>query len=177
VAASFRLSDDGAVPLTPTTISITLVPPDADDARKVLREYWSHIVSRYYSREATGSEIDSAMADEPSGDLTHPHGLFWVATNGAAVVGCVGLRLLPDGVGEVTRVFVGDTARRQGIGSRLLTVLEDVARARGLSTLRLDTRHDLVEARQLYAKQGYAEVPAFNNSPYAGHWFAKSLTN
>ncbi|MFD0597980.1 hypothetical protein ACFQZ4_41665 [Catellatospora coxensis] len=43
------------------------------------------------------------------------------------------------------------------------------------SLLRLDTRDDLVEARALYARCGFAEVPAFNDAPYAHHWFAKPI--
>jgi ribosomal protein S18 acetylase RimI-like enzyme len=162
---------------TPTTISITLVHPDADISRQALRAYFIDIVSRYYGRQATGVEIDAAMAENSSGDLKPPDGLFWVATNGAAIVGCVGLRLLPDGVGEVTRVFVAGTARRQGVGSQLLHELEEAARSRGMSRLQLDTRHDLVEARRLYVKHGYVEVSPFNDSPYAEHWFEKRIHN
>jgi len=44
-----------------------------------------------------------------------------------------------------------------------------------VSILRLDTRHDLVEARSLYAAHGYREVPAFNDAPYAEHWFTKAV--
>jgi N-acetylglutamate synthase-like GNAT family acetyltransferase len=142
----------------------------------VLRDYFNDIVSRYYGRQATEVEIDLAMAEEPSDDLERPHGLFWVATRDAAVVGCAGLRLLPAGLGEVKRVFVADNARRRGVGSRLLKEVENAARTHGLSRLQLDTRHDLVEARQLYAKHGYREVPALNDNPYAEHWFTKILT-
>jgi hypothetical protein len=55
----------------------------------------------------------------------------------------------------------------------------DVATAaeeHGLHTVRLDTRDDLVEARRLYARLGYREVDAFNDGPYAEHWFRKDLT-
>jgi N-acetylglutamate synthase-like GNAT family acetyltransferase len=142
----------------------------------VLRDYYSDIVSRYYGRQATDVEIDSAMAEEPSDDLQLPHGLFWVATKDAAVVGCAGLRLLPAGLGEVKRVFVAGNARRRGVGSRLLKEVENAARTLGLCRLQLDTRHDLAEARQLYAKHGYREGPAFNDNPYAEHWFTKILT-
>lgn len=45
----------------------------------------------------------------------------------------------------------------------------------GLTTARLDTRKDLVEARRLYARNGYVEIPAYNSSPYADHWFEKRL--
>ena len=28
----------------------------------------------------------------------------------------------------------------------------------------------------MYARDGYREIPAYNDSKYAGHWFEKSLT-
>jgi len=90
-------------------------------------------------------------------------------------VGCAGLRFLPGAVGEVTKVFVAARARRRGLGTRLMADLERCARAHDVTTLRLDTRYDLVEARRLYARLGYEEVPAFNNSPYSEHWFRKTL--
>jgi GNAT superfamily N-acetyltransferase len=161
---------------TQPTVSIKLVPPDAADAREALRAYFTDIVGRYHGRSATELEIDSVLVDHTSDDLKVPSGLFWVAFNGAAVVGCAGLRLLPAGVGEVARVFVADAARRQGIGARLLDEVEAAARTHCVSRLRLDTRHDLVEARMLYLKHRYVEVPAFNDSPYADHWFVKTLT-
>ncbi|WP_031090129.1 GNAT family N-acetyltransferase [Streptomyces sp. NRRL WC-3549] len=65
--------------------------------------------------------------------------------------------------------------RSTGGGGLLLAAVEREARALGVTRIRLDTRHDLVEARALYARHGYAEVPAFNQGPYAEHWFAKEL--
>jgi hypothetical protein len=53
--------------------------------------------------------------------------------------------------------------------------VECLAPEHDLSTLRLDTRRDLAEERRLYAWLGYQEVPAFNDNPYADHWFAKTL--
>ncbi|WP_246016740.1 GNAT family N-acetyltransferase [Micromonospora pisi] len=160
---------------TPNNILITVVRPDGEVARTILRAYYDDIVGRYHGRPATTAEVDAVLVDEPSDDLTPPYGLFLVATDGVRAVGCAGLRLLPDGLGEVTRVFVAESARRRGVASRLLTELERAARVNGRSRLRLDTRHDLVEARRLYARHGYVEVERFNDSPYAAHWFAKSL--
>jgi hypothetical protein len=40
----------------------------------------------------------------------------------------------------------------------------------------LDTRLDLVEARSLYVRHGYAEIPAYNQGPYAEIWYGKDLT-
>jgi ribosomal protein S18 acetylase RimI-like enzyme len=57
----------------------------------------------------------------------------------------------------------------------LVDELEAIATNHGLDRMRLDTRDDLVEARRLYARQGFREVAAFNEEPYADHWFEKKL--
>lgn len=156
---------------------IEVAAPDDDAARWVLRAYFGEVASRYYGRPATGDEVAAAMREEPSDDLALPRGLFLVAREEGAVLGCAGLRLLPGRIGEVTRLFVVPAARRRGLGVRLLDGLEDHARRHGVTTLRLDTRRDLTEARRLYARHGYREVPPFSHGPYADHWFAKAVGN
>src|ERR1035437_6202666 len=113
----------------PGTMSIA--SPDADDGRRALRAYFADLVSRYHERPATDEEIDAALAEEPSDDLTLPHGLFLLAYGEQGLIGCGGLRLLPAGIGEVTRLFVMPGARRQGLGALLLGELEGAARAPG----------------------------------------------
>jgi len=99
------------------------MPPASAAARQVLRAYFAEVASRYYGRPATDEEVAAAMREEPSDDLTPPGGLLLVAVQDGAVLGCAGLRLLPGGIGEVTRVFVMPAARRRGLGSRLLDEL------------------------------------------------------
>ena len=147
----------------------------------LLREYYTDIVHRYYQahhgRDASRAEIDEALAAEPSGHLAPPGGEFLVARYDGVVAGCAGVHLLAPGTAELARVFVRPPARRPGGARRLVTAAErTAARTLGASLLRLDTRHDLVEARALYTGMGYAEIPAYNNSPYAAHWFEKPLT-
>ena len=48
-------------------------------------------------------------------------------------------------------------------------------RRAGATVVRLETNRDLTEAIALYRSAGYAEVPAFNDEPYAHHWFEKQL--
>ncbi|QFZ24584.1 GNAT family N-acetyltransferase [Saccharothrix syringae] len=156
-------------------MSIRVVPPTSAPAAAVLRDYYTDIVSRYWGRPVTEAELDRVLAEERSDDLVPPTGLLLVAFDDAGPVGCAGLRLLTAGLGEVTRVYVAGRARRRGLGGRLLREVESAALASGRTALRLDTRADLVEARRLYAGHGYREVPAFNDSPYAQHWFAKDL--
>jgi ribosomal protein S18 acetylase RimI-like enzyme len=57
----------------------------------------------------------------------------------------------------------------------LLGELEGHAAASGAHTIRLETNKSLVEAIGLYRSAGYREVDAFNDEPYAHHWFEKRL--
>jgi ribosomal protein S18 acetylase RimI-like enzyme len=66
-------------------------------------------------------------------------------------------------------------ARGIGLGRRLLPELEAHARAAGVEILHLETNESLVEAIALYRRSGFNEVPAFNDEPYAEHWFEKRL--
>jgi GNAT superfamily N-acetyltransferase len=156
--------------------TVTPVPVAHPDAIAVLRQYFMEMASRYYGRPATAHEVDAALAEEPSDDLDAPTGLFLLARRQHTIVGCAGLRRLNPQIAELTRVFVHPGARRRGGGSRLLAAAEQAARDRGATTIRLDTRHDLVEARNLYARHGYVEIPPYNDSRYADHWFEKHLT-
>ena len=49
------------------------------------------------------------------------------------------------------------------------------ARQRGARAVRLETNRTLTEAIGLYRSAGYREVDAFNDEPYAHHWFEKQL--
>ena len=72
-------------------------------------------------------------------------------------------------------MWVAPQARGLGLGRRLLQELERHAREAGVATLRLETNRTLVEAIALYRRAGYREVDAFNDEPYAHHWFEKRL--
>jgi ribosomal protein S18 acetylase RimI-like enzyme len=155
--------------------AITVVSPAAGEARQILRAYFGDVAARYYGRQATEDEVAAAMRDDPSDDLELPGGLLVVARGQGSVLGCAGLRLLPGRIAEVTRVFVVPSARRRGLGSRLLDCLEDHARQHQVGLLRLDTRSDLIEARRLYARHGYRQAPPFSRGPYADYWYEKAL--
>jgi GNAT superfamily N-acetyltransferase len=169
------VDETDGVDSSPEPVLIEVVAPDASAASQILRSYIDDVASRYYGRQATDEEIDASLREDPSSDLAPPSGVFLVARQRGAVLGCAGMRLLPERVGEVKRLFVAPAARGRGLGARLMGELESIARGHGLSVLRLDTRHDLVESRRLYATLGYEEVPAFNDGRYAEHWLAKPL--
>jgi GNAT superfamily N-acetyltransferase len=159
----------------PADVGITEVLPDSAEGQAVLTAYFRDIMRRTSGREPTAGEVDAVMREDPSGYLRPPGGLFFVARRGGAVVGCIALRLLPDGIGEVMRVYVTPVARGQGVGGLLMTAIEDEARERALTRLRLDTRTELTEARRLYARHGYLPAAPFNDGRWSDLWFEKPL--
>ena len=72
-------------------------------------------------------------------------------------------------------MWIEPVARGIGLGRRLLEELERHAREAGVAVLRLETNRALREAIALYERSGYVEVAAFNDEPYADHWFEKRL--
>ncbi|WP_377271385.1 GNAT family N-acetyltransferase [Peterkaempfera sp. SMS 1(5)a] len=159
----------------PPDWTVTPAPAGGAEAADLLRRYYTDIVGRYYGREAQPHEVDEVLRQEPSRDLDPPTGVFLVGRFRTLTAGCVGVRLLTPEIAELTRLWIAPVARGTGGGPALLAAAEQAAVRMGRRTMRLDTRRDLVEARALYARHGYAEIPAYNRSPYADHWFEKAL--
>jgi len=83
-----------------------------------------------------------------------------------APVGCVAIKDLGAGVGEVKRLYVAPSARRRGVAEALCAALEDVARNEfGYTALVLDTLDRLPGALALYAKLGFSFCDAYNDNP------------
>ncbi|HKV12980.1 MAG TPA: GNAT family N-acetyltransferase, partial [Thermoanaerobaculia bacterium] len=110
-----------------------------------------------------------------SGDLRPPHGTFLVARLDGRPVGCGAVKPVEPGVGSIKRMWVSPELRGAGVGRRLLLALEKEAAGLGMELLRLETNRSLHEAQALYRRNGYREVPAFNDEPYAHHWFEKRI--
>ncbi|KAA6222799.1 MarR family transcriptional regulator [Streptomyces albofaciens JCM 4342] len=156
--------------LTATTVTLDAVDPAHPDARHCLTAYAAEM------RECFETGFDPARSLLPdAGELRPPNGLFLVARLHGAPVGCAGLKLPPGAPAEVKRMWVAPEARRLGLGRRLLGELEARAAQHGRGLLRLDTNKALSGAIDLYRSYGFAEVPAFNDEPYAHHWFEKRV--
>jgi ribosomal protein S18 acetylase RimI-like enzyme len=156
-------------------VTIEALAPSDPRAERALLLFMTEMSSRWLGRAATDDDVGEALREFPSDELLPPDGLLLVAHRDGAAVGCVALRNVGDGLGEVKRVWVARGARRQGLGRRLMAEIERHARERGLRELRLDTRGDLVESRRLYEHLGYHEIEPFGDNPYAAHWFAKRV--
>ncbi|MBQ0866834.1 GNAT family N-acetyltransferase [Streptomyces sp. A73] len=152
-------------------------PVESPDAIATVRAYIREIAGRYYGRPATEQEVDAALAAEPDDELVPPKGRFLLARAHAdgAVAGCAAVLMVRGTTAEIRRVWVAPHSRKGGLGGLLIATAECSALEMGATTVRLDTRDDLVEARRLYARLGYEEIAPFNDSPYADHWFGKTL--
>ena len=156
--------------LTAALVEIRQVDPAEPDARQCLRSYFAELERR------SGTSFDPATGStaEPH-EIRPPAGLFLIAYLGDAPIGCGALKHFPGGASDIKRMWVAESARGLGIGRRLLGDLEARAAEHGSRVVRMETNRALTEAIALYESAGYVEVPAFNDEPFAHHWFEKML--
>jgi DNA-binding MarR family transcriptional regulator/GNAT superfamily N-acetyltransferase len=157
--------------LTAALVRIEVVDPESPAAAFCLGEYYAEIAQRFDD----GWDHAIGLAATPD-QLRPPDGLFVVATLHGEPVGCGALKLHGRRPAELKRMWVAPAARGLGLGRRLLRELEALAADRGVRAVRLETNRNLTEAIALYRSSGYGEIPAFNDEPYAHHWFEKRLT-
>jgi DNA-binding MarR family transcriptional regulator/GNAT superfamily N-acetyltransferase len=157
--------------LVASMVRVDVDDPRHPDARRCVAAYFAELAERF---DGGFDATRSLPADDAA--LTLPAGLLLVARLHAEPVGCVALRLHPEiAAADVKRMWVAPTVRGLGLGRRLLAEIEQRAADHGVRTLRLETNGALTEAIALYRATGYREVDAFNDEPYAHHWFAKPL--
>jgi DNA-binding MarR family transcriptional regulator/predicted GNAT family N-acyltransferase len=156
--------------LVASTVEIAAYDPHHRHARFCMREYFAELAQRF---DAGFDPARSISADDR--ELAPPAGLLLVATLHSEPVGCGALKFHDGEPAEIKRMWVASPVRGLGLGRRLLAELEAAAEANGARTVRLETNRALAEAIALYRSAGYREVDAFNDEPYAHHWFEKTL--
>ncbi|HEV8581430.1 MAG TPA: bifunctional helix-turn-helix transcriptional regulator/GNAT family N-acetyltransferase [Thermoanaerobaculia bacterium] len=147
---------------------ISVEDPDSPDAKWCVAQYFAELGERFEGGFDAGRSIPA-----DAGDLRPPRGTFLVARLDGRPVGCGAVKVTEPGVGSIKRMWVSREVRGAGVGRRLLVALENAAAGLGIGLLRLETNRSLHEAQALYRRNGYREVAAFNDDPYADHWFEK----
>ncbi|MFI9587426.1 GNAT family N-acetyltransferase [Streptomyces sp. NPDC052236] len=158
-----------------TNWAVTPEAFDSPDASALCRDYYYDVASRYWQRPATDEEMDEGLAGDGVELLAPPTGQFLVGRYGDQAAACGGVLLLDADRAELTRVFLRPAFRGKRGAGILLAALEDAARELGARRMVLNTRLDLIEARRLYARHGYAEIPAYCTGPYMDIWYGKDL--
>ena len=157
--------------LTASAIELAGTDPRRPAARACLRAYFSELAGRFDAGFDPAQSISAGNAE-----LTPPAGLLLVASLHGEPVGCGAVKLHGTGPAEIKRMWVSGAVRGLGLGRRILGALEAHAADAGASAFRLETNRALAEAIRLYRSAGYREVPAFNDEPYAHHWFEKTVS-
>jgi DNA-binding MarR family transcriptional regulator/GNAT superfamily N-acetyltransferase len=156
--------------LVASMVRVAVVDPRQPHARHCVREYFAELGERFDD----GFDPDRSISADDD-ELRAPAGLLIVATLHDEPAGCGALKFHPGAPAEIKRMWISPDVRGLGLGRRLLADLEARASAHGVTTLRLETNRTLTEAIALYRAAGYREVAAFNDEPYAHHWFEKRI--
>lgn len=151
-----------------SAVTIEVADPGSVEAQACIDAYLHELNERF----ETGFDPTRGPSADPE-ELVAPAGLFLVARLDGQPIGCGALKVTGRGVGEIKRMWVAPSARGLGVAQRLLDALEAHAVEFGLDVLQLDTNRTLVEARAMYTRNGYLEIPRYNDNPYADHWFEK----
>lgn len=156
--------------LRASAVEVAPADPASAEARACIDAYLHELDARFEN----GFDASRSVSADPD-ELVPPAGVFVLARLDGEAMGCGGLKIIEPGIGEIKRMWVAPSARGLGVAQRLLDALQSQAAAMKLDTLRLDTHRSLTEARALYARNGYREIPPYNDNPYADHWFEKRL--
>ena len=151
-------------------VDVAIEDPATPDARWCIEQYFSELNTRF----DTGFDPSKSIPADAH-ELVSPRGALLLARLRGRPIGCGALKFHPDKPTELKRMWVAAEARGLGLGRRLLVELERHAKEAGTRVVRLETNRTLKEAIHLYRSSGYREVAAFNNEPYAHHWFEKKL--
>ncbi len=157
--------------LIAASVEIRPADPEHPDARHCLAEY----VAELNGRSARGFNPSVGATALPH-EVRPPAGEFFVAYLHDEPIGCGAVKHHADAPAEIKRMWIAPQARGLGLGRRLLETLERCAQAGGALCARIETSAVHPEALALYRSAGWVEVPAFNDEPFADHWFEKGLT-
>ena len=138
-----------------------------EDIRSLFSEYTDMLVSinpefhlyldiQHYDDEKENPSLKYALPDGR---------LYLDISDDGIARGCIALRKLSDGKGEVKRLYVRPEYRGKGIATALVERIIEDARNIGYKELYLDTLPELESAVRLYKSFGFEETGQYNDSP------------
>jgi GNAT superfamily N-acetyltransferase len=149
----------------PVQVIAAVTPDHLRAVRGLLREYQAGLgVSLDFQ------DFESELAGLP-GRYAAPEGRLFLALAGDEPAGCIGLRYLDAGIGEVKRLFVRERHRGAGLGRQLAELAVAQGRALGWERLVLDALPTLSAAQALYLDLGFQDIPAYTWNPIPGTRF------
>lgn len=138
------------------------VAQDLEDVRILFGEY-AGLVAEALCFQNFDQELEALP-----GVYAPPGGALWIARDGGVAAGCLALRRLDSGTGEMKRMYVREPYRRSGLGRRLAFEAIGAARNLGYKRLVLDTLPKLTNAIALYRDLGFRETGPYLACPTPG---------
>lgn len=134
---------------------------EMDVVRELFREYAASL-----SVDLCFQNFNRELAELPGS-----YDPILLAAEDSELAGCVALRRLRDGAGEMKRLYVRPQYRGTGLGRRLADAIINSARERGYRSLRLDTLPQMQEAIAMYRRMGFQEIGPYYLNPVPGALF------
>jgi len=135
---------------------------DLADIRVMFGEY-SVLVAEALCFQNFDQELEALP-----GEYAPPGGVLLIARDEGNAAGCVALRRLDAGTGEMKRMYVREAYRGSGLGRRLAVAVIDEAKKRNYKRVVLDTLPKLASAIALYRDLGFREIGPYLASPTPG---------
>jgi len=145
-------------------------PQEIESARELFAEYasWVEISLCFQNFDQEVAELPGAYAP--------PSGRLFLAVAGQQIMGCVALRKIGDGTGEMKRLYVRPEFRGRGLGRTLTEKLILEAKQIGYARLRLDTLPGKMDqAIAMYRSFGFQEIPPYYKNPVADATFMELM--
>jgi len=128
---------------------------EMDAVRELFREY----------AEWVGSPICFASFASEMAELPGRYAPVLLAFDAGRLAGCVALRQIDNGIGEMKRLYVRPAFQGSGLGRSFVERVVEEARAAGYRALRLDTLPVMQRAIALYRALGFREIPPYGDNP------------
>jgi len=90
--------------------------------------------------------------------FSRPRSVYWIAEDDGKIIGGCGIyptQNLPEGCGEVVKLYLNSSYRKLGIGRKLLEMSIESAKGMGYCQLYLESLPELGKAISLYEKEGF----------------------
>lgn len=151
-------------------IEIKAAYDNLDAVRVLFREYVHEL-----GVDLNFQDFEQELSTLP-GKYAEPKGRLYLAYDHTEAIACIALRPIDDQVGEVKRLYVKPTHRRQGLSKNLAECIIEEARKIGYQRLVLDTLNTMIPAMNLYRSLGFMETEAYYPNPLEGAtYFALDL--